>query len=518
MKAFLMNADADFDPEAPLPEHAEALIQDLELTTLFQAMAGDDQLLFEIAKRTILLSLTDPAAIVYRQQMLGGCLDNSSVITDLYQLAGEALAAEKTVYRSIARDSPSSLATRSVKVLQLLLEFLQRLRGLADEHAASFRAPGFQRFFSMVVDQLDDEYLTSVQDRLKELQFDDGIVMSARLGSGNRGQGYVPRRVARKGWLQRISFLDRTGYSFTIPDRDENGFRALRELEDQGLNSIANALAQSADHVLSFFTMLRLEIGFYVACLNLYERLQAHGLPACFPQLESVGRLALEGEGLYDPSLALTTDQTVVGNDISADDLSLLMITGANQGGKSTFLRALGLAQLMTQAGMFAAAERLHLNVCPGVFTHFKREEDETMESGKLDEELRRMSDIAAQITPRCLLLCNESFASTNEREGSEIARQVVRAMRDEGIKVMFVTHQFDLASGLYRADRAHALFLRAARENDGHRSYRITEGEPLPTSYGADSYRKVFGVDLAAAAGPHADGFSGTDPMVRRV
>jgi DNA mismatch repair ATPase MutS len=56
------------------------------------------------------------------------------------------------------------------------------------------------------------------------------------------------------------------------------------------------------------------------------------------------------------------------------------MITGANQGGKSTFLRAMGQAQLMAQAGMFAPAQALSVSVCSGVFTHFKREEDATME------------------------------------------------------------------------------------------------------------------------------------------
>ena len=102
------------------------------------------------------------------------------------------------------------------------------------------------------------------------------------------------------------------------------------------------------------------------------------------------------------------------------------MITGANQGGKSTFLRSVGVAQLMTQCGMFVGAQSLRVNVCDGVFTHYKREEDETMESGKLDEELARMSEIADHIGAGSVLLCNESFAATNEREGSQIARQVV--------------------------------------------------------------------------------------------
>jgi hypothetical protein len=66
------------------------------------------------------------------------------------------------------------------------------------------------------------------------------------------------------------------------------------------------------------------------------------------------------------------------------------------------------------------------------------------------DVQLRRMSEIADRITPHGLLLCNESFASTNEREGSEIARQVLRAMLDRRIRVVFVTHMYNLAHGFY--------------------------------------------------------------------
>ena len=116
----------------------------------------------------------------------------------------------------------------------------------------------------------------------------------------------------------------------------------------------------------------------------------------------------------------------VIGNDVTGDQKALVMITGANRGGKSTFLRSIGLAQLMMQCGMFVPAESFRANVCHGVFTHFKREEDSSMGSGKLDEELRRMSGIVDQISPYSMALFNESFASTNEREGSEIARQIV--------------------------------------------------------------------------------------------
>ena len=117
------------------------------------------------------------------------------------------------------------------------------------------------------------------------------------------------------------------------------------------------------------------------------------------------------------------------------------------------------------------------------------------MESGKLDEELGRMSRIAESLTPNSQLLCNESFASTNEREGSEIARQIAAALTESGVKVAFVTHLFDFAEAVHQQERDDVLFLRAPRGECGARTYQLVPGEPLPTSYGEDTYRQVFGV-----------------------
>ncbi|GLI35569.1 hypothetical protein DAMNIGENAA_30020 [Desulforhabdus amnigena] len=70
-----------------------------------------------------------------------------------------------------------------------------------------------------------------------------------------------------------------------------------------------------------------------------------------------------------------------------------------DQGGKSIFLRSIGLAQLMMQCDMFVPAESFSSNVCEGLFTHYKREEDPAMKSGKLDEELSRMSEIVDNLS-----------------------------------------------------------------------------------------------------------------------
>ena len=494
MKAFLMHPDRDFDLQRDLPPNEADLAKDLELDLLLRIMAGGDQFLLTVARWGIHSFLASPEEIVYRQHVLADCIGHADVVRGLYDVAVEAVTAEKKIFGWVIRDSPDSILHRTRQAMQLFVGMLQRLRDITDAHAASFRSEGFTRLFTMLAKELDDEYFAEMEAHLSELGFRRGTLISAGLGKGSKGTGYVLRRRPEQSWRDRIPGIYRSGYGFVIPDRDENGMRTLSELQSRGLNDTANALAQAVDHIRSFFHMLRAELGFYIGSLNLRERLTAKGEPICFPVPASTGQARFAARGLYDACLALSLETRAVGNDVDADGRQLIMITGANQGGKSTFLRSVGLAQLMMQAGMFVAAESFTASTCTGVFTHYKREEDAMMERGKLDEELARMSGIADQITASGLLLCNESFASTNEREGSEIARQVIRALTEAGIRVVFVTHLYDLAERCHAQNTGEALFLRVERRSDGRRTFRLLHGEPLPTSYGQDLYRQVFG------------------------
>jgi len=477
------------------PSKYDQLAQDLELETLWTAMAGGDEYLYETAKRTVLTGLSDPDEIRYRQSVLADCLEYSEVIRQLYELAIEALAGERAAGSFWTGARPDWILNWSVRRLKLYLGVLRQLRRIADEHAPSFRSPGFGRFFAMVQQELADDYLEAVEQHLRELALGRGVLESAELGKGDMGRAYVFHETPPDPtWKQRlVPGKQPPSFSFELHPRDEAGFRALGEIRGRGLGAVADAVAQSADHVQSFFTMLRLELAFYLGCLNLHGWLEAKGEPTCFPEPVGEESLVLSACGIYDVCLTLHVRERVVGNDLNADGKSLVMITGANQGGKSTLLRSLGLAQLMMQSGVFVAAQSFRAGVCAGVFTHYKREEDAAMEGGKLDEELSRMSDIVDRIKPASMLLCNESFASTNEREASEIARQVVRAMLERRIRVVFVTHLYDLAHSFHAQHLDAALFLRAEREPDGRRTYKVPEGEPLRTSYGEDSYRRIF-------------------------
>ena len=91
------------------------------------------------------------------------------------------------------------------------------------------------------------------------------------------------------------------------------------------------------------------------------------------------------------------------------------------------------------------------------------------------------------------MLLFNESFAATNEREGSEIAKQIVSALLEKHLKFFFVTHTYEFAHGFYEMKMKNFLFLLAERQEDTSRTFKLTEGEPLQTSYGEDLYHNIF-------------------------
>jgi hypothetical protein len=494
MKAFLMYKDRDFDLQQPFPSNEKALSQDLELNTLFNAMVLGDTFLLDVVRKAVLCGSNDLDTIHYRQDILRDCLKNPSIVREIYQIPIESVERRQRHWLGIFSNYPGGILSGATDMMQMFVELLKRLRNIADEHAGEFESQGFTAFFAMIKKELGDEYFASVQNHLVELRFNDGVLLSAELGSGNEGRNYVLRKPHDKEqWMKRIFTPRHPVYSFSVHPRDDSGVRALEELSSRGINLVANALAQSADHIDSFFKMLRIELAFYIGCLNLYEPLIQLGETVSFPQPVAPGERKHSFRGLYDVCLALTMKRKTVGNDVNADNKDLVIITGANQGGKSTFLRSIGLAQLMMQCGMFVPAESFTANICTGLFTHFKRKEDATMKSGKLDEELGRMSDIVDHLTPNAMVLFNESFAATNEREGSEIARQITSALLEERIKIFFVTHQFEFASGFHNRKLGNTLFLRADRKAGGLRTYKLIEGEPLQTSFGKDLYHKVF-------------------------
>ncbi len=496
MKVHLMFRDRDFDAGQKMPPNEDALAQDLELFILFEAMAAGDEFVHQAVRQAIVSGVyNDLETILYRQAVLQDCLRHYQVVKCVYDLAREATDSRQQHWLGIFSRYPGGILSDAIGQMRTLTGLLDRLRELTSEHSDEFDSEGFKVLFDQIKTELTEEYSGRIKNDLQDLQFRRGVLISAELGDENKGTHYVLRKPldSHQPWLGWLFSKKPRALTIRIHPRDEAGARALSELRDRGINQVANALAQSADHIQSFFVTLQTELAFYLGCANLHRTLAAMETPVCFPTPAAIGSRIHQATSLCDICLILRTGQNVVGNDLYADGIGLVIITGANQGGKSTFLRGLGLAQLMMQCGMFVTAESFRADTCRGLFTHYKREEDTTMSSGKFDEELDRISRIVDMITPHSMVLFNESFAATNELEGSEIARQIVCALLESHVRIVFVTHLYAFANRFWEEKMDSILFLRAQRESDGVRPFKLRPGRPLQTSYGVDLYEQIF-------------------------
>ncbi len=235
-------------------------------------------------------------------------------------------------------------------------------------------------------------------------------------------------------------------------------------------------------------TMVR-QVMFLTGCARLYQRGTECGMYFCVPDQEQK-----TADSLYELSLALQSLELPIYNTVELSGYQGIVITGANQGGKSTFLRSLGIAQVLCQAGMFVPAKQYPLHAYQDVFTHFTRREDAAMNMGKFEEELKRMEDILCHAGENTLILLNESFATTTEVTAFQIAMDLFHTCMEHEVTVWMVTHITKFAKELYQEKRMDTLFLSAGRKAENEIRFRMYEKVPGDTSYGLELYEQMIG------------------------
>ena len=501
MKVRLLFPDRDADLTATPADGADDLVADLDLEPVLELMQPDRRL-EGLCPAVLLNPLTDPAEIAWRQHVLADAIADPAGFRALFALAGRALESQHSIWMYGGKTA-DSLLSGSIHGLRALLPLMRELAALAADRLPYARSDGLSGLYQRLIAELDATYLGDLATLLGQLGFPRGVVTRARLdASGLLGSlELLAPRTGRSPWWTSLGFGQQGRFRFTIAERDEAGAQALAELRNDAIGEVAATLGRSCDHLVGFFRQLRWETGFYVGCLQLRQRLTELGISMCWPA-PAASSEAMTAAGLSCLSHAIRNGESPVPNDLVGPRVDLALVTGANQGGKTTFLRSIGCAQLMLQAGLFVPATSYRAGVAPSVHTHFRRSEDDDLASGKLEEELVRMSRIVDRCRPGDLLLMNESFASTDEVEGTYLAAEIVDALLDHGVRVLMVTHFHRLARH-YR-DRPDTVFLTAERREDGVRTHRVLPGSPASTSHGMDIYRQVFGTaDATGRAEP---------------
>ena len=192
------------------------------------------------------------------------------------------------------------------------------------------------------------------------------------------------------------------------------------------------------------------EVQFYLAYLEFTDPHLAAGLPFCYPDVSTTSKRVRVRDG-FDLALAQslgTDEQRIVGNDFDLTGRErIVVVTGPNQGGKTTFARMFGQLPWLASLGLPVPAREARLFLPDRVLTHFEREEDLGSLRGKLEDELVRVRDLLREATGDSVVVMNETFGSTALSDARLLGSAVLAQLVARDLLAVYVTFVDELAT-----------------------------------------------------------------------
>ena len=236
------------------------------------------------------------------------------------------------------------------------------------------------------------------------------------------------------------------------------------------------------------------DLQFIMGVTRILTHMQKSGLKLCKPTYRPERERCFSATNFYNPTLALSMAEKgirggIVKNTLAFDgEGSLFLLTGANSGGKTVYMRAVGLIQLMAQLGMPVPADQLAVSPASGIFVQLPLYSNR---DSRLAEECEKVRAIFSEADGYALCIFDELFSSTDPAESIALSEEVLKAMCHTGIRGIYSTHfhsltdRVDAIHGEVGECRSKIDFLVAeVDEETERRTYRITRRPPDRRSY----------------------------------
>ena len=460
----LMNPSGVQANANPMP-NSQILIRDLNLDRIMDRITRQSYIRDTVAKYLVTPAL-DARTIYYRQEVYKDFERlKDTFVEEIFRTVGKTMDIDQARRGGSGAQSKINVYEQLKEAINVADKYFDLLKELCEqlrENRKIFESEGLLALTDKVIAYVDSAEFAELREILAKIaatiQDSKGLKMWVEFGAGLKASTASLCEISDKpykkegGLLGGLFSKDKSEiYINKIPDGITNDLENAKKEAILHVKSIVQAMSAG---VSRFFGDLRTEVSFYMGIVKIIEKTTELGMPVCFPKVSEDKRI-MQATGLYDMSMVFALNKPkermkeddVIFNDLTMNEGDMLIITGLNQGGKTTFLRAAGIAQVLMQAGAPVPATSFESSISDMIYTHFPEEEDKDMKYGKLAEELARLREAFEVITGDTLVLLNDSFATTTTGEGSVIAVDVTKAMAALGCRVIFVSHLFEYAS-----------------------------------------------------------------------
>lgn len=521
-------------------EWQDSAVTDLGLDGIIKTLNVDARHEREI-KRIVLTPCDDAETIIYRQEIIDDLLSTPDLLAHFTDLLPRL--SDLTYYATLSQTAglPFQRTLGRIGELELYVQIVRALSAALNDAADDLRSAGLCSLRELLIQRIQDPIfgqierglpdITAVIKKLRSITIGVNLdhnlrPIAATLVSINTesfkgsSSSFFKKLFGEQPEFQGISQLHSVPYQAvealdgklvaTKQRSDPMLFPLFKDL-DRAITDIVRPIESAIREFLQvstqFLSILEPEIVFYLGATRLISDLSARGLPLCRAEVADREARTCVVQDCYNLNLALRlmfrqpdanlADQ-IVCNDVAFDDNGrIFIITGPNQGGKTTYIQALALAQVLFQAGLYVPGSSARISPVDGIYSHFPVEEKPSAEAGRFGEEAQRLSDIFAHATRYSLILLNESLASTASGESLYLARDIVRCFRLLGVRAAYTTHMHELAANLDEFNAATpgdskiislvsgALVDSGASAQDAvKRTYKIIPSPPMGHSY----------------------------------
>ena len=270
----------------------------------------------------------------------------------------------------------------------------------------------------------------------------------------------------------------------------------VRNMNIETFNKLEAYFEKHADFLDNTIKSFDREIQFYIAYLEYIGKLKRNGLDFTYPCMSHTKILNVAGG--YDLALAyknLGSGTNTISNDFNLDNGErIYILTGPNQGGKTTFARAFGQILFLASIGCPVPCRRAELFLYDHIFTHFSTEENLSTNDGRLKEELVRLKCIMDNVSTNSIVIINELFATTTSHDAYAMGKKVLDYFISLDCICLYVTHIHELAQ---ISERTVSLIATVNSDHEAVRTYKIIRKPADGCAY-ANSIVEKYGLSYS--------------------